>query len=71
MSDYTEKISNLIISSLEAAKLEPGQIDKILLVGGSSKIPVFRNMMTLFFPEAEIMGVNEMTSIAHGLGHTQ
>ena len=71
ISDYTDKISNLILSSLAAAKLEPGQIDKILLVGGSSKIPVFRNMITMFFPEAEILGVNEMTSIAHGLGHTQ
>lgn len=71
ISDYTDRISNLILSSLAAAKLEPGHIDKILLVGGSSKIPAFRNMVTMFFPEAEILGVNEMTSIAHGLGHTQ
>lgn len=70
ISDYTDKISNLILSSLAAAKLEPGQIDKILLVGGSSKIPLFRNMITMFFPETEILGANEMTSIAQGLGCT-
>lgn len=68
--DYIEKIYNLVVTSIIAANLEPDHIDKILLVGGSSKIPVFRNMVTEFFPNAEILGVNEMTSIAHGLGHT-
>lgn len=68
ISDYTDKISDLILSSLNAANLEPGQITKIMLVGGSSKIPAFRNMITMFFPEAEILTANEMTSIAQGLG---
>ena len=66
----SRKISNLVVTSLIAANLEPEHIDKILLVGGSSKIPVFKNMVTEFFPDAEILKVNEMTSIAHGLGCT-
>ena len=70
IQDYTRKISNLVVTSLTAADLEPGHIDKILLVGGSSKIPVFREMVTGVFPDAEILRVNEMTSIAHGLGYT-
>ncbi len=68
ISDYTERISDLILDSLNAAKLDPGQINKILLVGGSSRIPVFKRMITDFFPNAELLRVNEMTSIAHGLG---
>ena len=70
IKDYSRKISNLVVTSLIAANLEPEDIDKILLVGGSSKIPVFKNMVTEFFPDAEILKVNEMTSIAHGLGCT-
>ena len=70
IKDYTSKISNLVVTSLSAADLEPEHIDKILLVGGSSKIPVFRNLIAEFFPDAEILRVNEMTSIAHGLGCT-
>lgn len=70
IKDYTRKISNLVVTSLSAADLEPEDIDKILLVGGSSKIPVFRNLIAEFFPDAEILRVNEMTSIAHGLGCT-
>ena len=68
ISDYTEKISDLVKTSLDAAKVEPENINKIVLVGGSSKIPVFRSMVNDFFPDAEILGINEMTSIAHGLG---
>jgi hypothetical protein len=69
-TDIGRKISNLVVTSLIAADLEPEHVHKILLVGGSSKIPVFRNMVTEFFPDAEILRVNEMTSIAHGLGCT-
>jgi hypothetical chaperone protein len=57
---------DLVYAALEAAKLEAAQVDRVVRVGGSSRVPAFAKMLEEIFPghveEGEVF-----TSIASGL----
>lgn len=62
-----EEIEQVVLKTLEKAKLEPGQIDKVVRTGGSSLIPVFANMLEKTFGKEKITLFETFTSIAAGL----
>ena len=54
--------------ALKGAGLNPSQIDKVLVTGGSSKIPIFKNILIEKFGPEKIVDSNRFTSVALGLG---
>ncbi len=47
--------------------VEPGQIDRVFLTGGSSLVPAVRRIFASRFCAERISAGNEFTSVAHGL----
>ncbi|MFL0194059.1 Hsp70 family protein [Clostridium sp. WILCCON 0269] len=45
IQSYYEKVKNIIKNTLNAANIKPEEIDKVIKVGGSSKIPIFDNLL--------------------------
>jgi molecular chaperone DnaK len=57
VADLVERTLEPCRNALEAAQLEPGQIDEIILVGGQSRMPLVQKTVTEFFsrpPNQEI-----------------
>ncbi|XP_055332456.1 uncharacterized protein LOC129584332 [Paramacrobiotus metropolitanus] len=50
-----EKILVRVKSALEAANLSPEDIDKVILVGGSSRLPVVKEKLQVFFGREGVM----------------
>lgn len=67
ISSPKEAVAQMIRSALVQADLGPERIDIILLVGGSSQIPLFRGLVEEMFPNATIQEAALFTSVAHGL----
>ena len=61
------RIETAMDTALAAAKLGPGEIDRVFLTGGSSLIPAIRALFVRRFGADRIAGGDELTSIAHGL----
>ncbi|MGN0974803.1 MAG: Hsp70 family protein [Gemmiger sp.] len=61
-----QRIRKPIERSLRDARLDPAQIDRIVLVGGASKAPVVRNFVTKLFGRPPETGVNPDEAIALG-----
>lgn len=57
-----------INQALRLANLKPVDIDKVILTGGSSQIPVFIKLITDIFNPQKVIGADHFTSVALGLG---
>jgi hypothetical chaperone protein len=53
--------------AVSAAGLTPEAIDQVLTTGGSSRIPVFRRMLSEVLPRAKLQESDLFTSVASGL----
>jgi hypothetical chaperone protein len=53
--------------AVSAASLVPDEIDLVLTTGGSSRIPVFRRMLSEALPRARLQESDLFTSVASGL----
>lgn len=62
-----EEIKQVVLKTLEKAKIEPSQVDKVVRTGGSSLIPVFERMLEDIFGKEKITLFETFTSIASGL----
>lgn len=62
-----KQIEDVVIRTLEKAKLEPGHIDKVVATGGSSYIPMVQRMLAEIFGQEKIQVFESFTSIAAGL----
>jgi molecular chaperone DnaK len=51
---------------LEEAKLSPGDIDAVMLVGGMTRVPLVRKLVNQFFGKAPVSGVNPDEAVALG-----
>ena len=60
------KTEDTCISTLEEAGLEPSGIDTILMVGGSSRIPVFQKMLEGIFGKPPVFSRNLDEDVARG-----
>lgn len=53
-------------AALDSAKLQPSDIDEVILVGGSSRIPAVQKLVQDFFGKAPSKGVNPDEAVAVG-----
>jgi hypothetical chaperone protein len=67
IADDVTRIEKSVDDALNKANLSADQIDRVFLTGGSSLIPVIRDIFRNRFGEAAIATGGELTSIAHGL----
>ncbi len=64
--DLREKMLPSTRQALEDAKLEPSQIDKIVLVGGSTRMPAVQDMVRQMFNQEPYKGTNPDEVVALG-----
>ena len=60
-------IERCVDGLLQACNIEPRQIDRVFLTGGSSLVPAVRHIFATRFGNERISAGNEFTSVAHGL----
>jgi molecular chaperone DnaK len=65
-SDLLEKTSEPMRRALEDAKLRPGEIDRVLLVGGATRMPIVVNMTKDFFGKDAYKDINPDECVAIG-----
>jgi molecular chaperone DnaK len=53
-----ERTRNPVLNALKDAKLKPGEIDEVVLVGGSTRIPKVQEFVKLLFGKEPHKGVN-------------
>jgi L1 cell adhesion molecule like protein len=65
--DYFQKCMEPVSKVLSDAKLSKGQVDEVVLVGGSTRIPKIQEMLSTFFNGKELCkGVNPDEAVAYG-----
>ncbi len=64
--DLVEKSFPFIDQALEDAKLEPEKIDEVILVGGQTRMPLIRTMITDFFRKEPKEQINPDEIVAMG-----
>lgn len=62
-----ETSQDCINEALNLANLKPNQIDKVILTGGSSQVPIFIKQIQDIFGKDKIITSNHFTSVASGL----
>lgn len=62
-----QAIEGTVDTLLQNSGIEPGDVDRVFLTGGSSFVPAVRRIFESRFGESRIRGGNEFTSVAHGL----
>ncbi|WP_106357597.1 Hsp70 family protein [Yoonia maritima] len=67
LTDHADEISTCATETLRMADVSPGQIGKIVFVGGSSLLHVVENAMTTIFPHAALERAEAFTAVADGL----
>ena len=60
----------LVEEALDAAHLKPSDIDEVILVGGSSRMPMVNDMVHQIVPDAEIKLVDPDRAVAKGAALT-
>jgi hypothetical chaperone protein len=65
--DDLSSIERCVDSLMETAGVDPREVDRVFLTGGSSFVPAVRRIFATRFGEDRIRGGNEFTSVAHGL----
>jgi molecular chaperone DnaK (HSP70) len=57
----------VLLETLAAAGLEPGQIDAVVKTGGSSNIPLFTSLLARIFGAEKVKQSNAFSSVVAGL----
>jgi hypothetical chaperone protein len=60
-------IEKLLLDTVAAAGLEPGQIEAVVKTGGSSNIPAFSRLLEQTFGSARVVAANAFSSVTAGL----
>ncbi len=66
VGDLVERTKGPCIKALADAKLKPGDVDEVLLVGGSTRIPAVQQMVESIFKQEPNKGVNPDEVVAVG-----
>jgi hypothetical chaperone protein len=69
ISETVKKIENSILECLNSASIKPADINRVLLTGGSSQVPILNQTVVKIFGEDKIMRPGFFSSVATGLGH--
>ncbi len=65
--DYVGQVEKVLLETLSAAGLEPGQIDAVVKTGGSSNIPLFTGLLGRMFGPEKVTETNAFSSVVAGL----
>ena len=60
-------IEGSVDALLESSGINPSEVDRVFLTGGSSFVPAVRRIFTRRFGEDRVRSGNEFTSVARGL----
>ncbi|HKC18085.1 MAG TPA: Hsp70 family protein [Candidatus Dormibacteraeota bacterium] len=63
-----EQVAQTITRALDEAGLAAGDVDRVLLTGGSAYIPAFRQDLAVTFGAEKLEQRNAFTAVVHGLG---
>jgi molecular chaperone DnaK len=61
-----ERCRHPMMQALEDAKLEPNQVDRVILVGGPTRMPIVRNFVERILGKTAERGVDPMECVAMG-----
>jgi len=67
IAEHLRAIEGSVDSLLRNAGVDPRDVDRVFLTGGSSFVPAVRRIFTSRFGKERIRGGHEFTSVAHGL----
>lgn len=65
--EYVARVEQVLLETLAAAGLEPGQVDAIVKTGGSSNIPLFSALLERIFGAEKVKQSNAFSSVVAGL----
>jgi hypothetical chaperone protein len=65
--DYVGQVEKVLLNTLAASGLEPGQIDSVVKTGGSSSIPLFTALLAKIFGAEKVKQSNAFSSVVAGL----
>ena len=65
--EQRQQIERVLMDTVAASGLEPGQIDAIVKTGGSSNIPVFSEMLANIFGQEKVKDSDVFNSVTGGL----
>jgi len=65
--EHREQIQQILIETVSASGMEPGQIDAVVKTGGSSNIPVFSEMLGGIFGSDKVKSSDVFNSVTAGL----
>lgn len=66
--DYCNVLKELLRRNLQKARLSPDRIEKVILIGGSTRIPLFQNVLTNALPKCRLIDDPESTYTAVARG---
>jgi hypothetical chaperone protein len=64
---HSQRIEQVLLETLQASGLEPGQIEAVVTTGGSSSIPLFNAMLGRIFGAEKVRKSNPFSSVTAGL----
>ncbi len=67
INSYLGQVEKVLLDTLSASGLEPGQIDAVVKTGGSSNIPIFSAMLAQIFGADKVKESNAFSSVVAGL----
>ena len=67
IAHYLVDVEKVLLDTIAASGLEPGEIDAVVKTGGSSSIPLFTEMLTRLFGKEKVKQSSSFTSVVAGL----
>ncbi len=67
IDEYYRRIEGVLLDTVAASGLEPGQIEAVVKTGGSSGIPAFSNMLAATFGPEKVKTSDAFSSVTAGL----
>jgi hypothetical chaperone protein len=67
IADELRAIEAAVDSLLKGSGVDPRDVDRVFLTGGSSFVPAVRRIFSSRFGKDKIRGGHEFTSVAYGL----
>jgi hypothetical chaperone protein len=68
IEEHRRRIEEVLLNTIVSAGMELEQIDAVVTTGGSSNIPVFREMLAGIFGRERVKTSNAFSSVTAGLG---
>jgi len=65
--EYQQQIESVLLDTLAASGLKPGQINAVVKTGGSSNIPIFTTLLADIFGMGKIKQSDAFSSVTAGL----